>query len=264
MNRSSLIGFARRETELPCTRPSHDVGIIALMRSMFRPILCACLATGTAVPLPAVGVPALARRAASAKGFVPKGWTLETLLKGDLDGDGKPDLAFLLSQRRRASPTDDDPGFLTRQRILGVALADGNGYRLAVWNPDFIPAMDNPNVDDPVGVFAIENGELRLTKHFWTSRGSWWSSDEDHAFRYQTGCMRLVRYHGTSVHRGTGVVTETSSDLRTGLASRKVSMVDGAAPSVPEDGDTGDSTWNSKSSPPVCLDTLKEWSPPGP
>jgi hypothetical protein len=229
-----------------------------------RLILCACLATVFAADSPVAGPPSLVRNAKSAKGFCPKGWTLERVEKGDLNGDGKPDLAFLCLQQRRDSLAADDPGFLAKYRILGVALAQGKGYRLVVGNRDFLPAMEDPAMDDPVGSISIGHGQLWVSKRFWTSRGSWWTSDEDFVFALQKDCMRLVRYHGSSMHRGMGVITEMSQDLLTGRTSRKVSMVDGAAPIDPSDGDLRDSTWRVEPGAPVCLDTLKEWNPSGP
>jgi hypothetical protein len=53
--------------------------------------------------LPPVIYPPLPAEAATARGFVPKGWRIEARAGGDLDGDGRADLALVLRSRNPAN-----------------------------------------------------------------------------------------------------------------------------------------------------------------
>ena len=71
-------------------------------------------------------VPATAERAAQ---FAPKGWKVEAIAKGDLNGDGQIDQAITLIQDLPRGPKDE-PG-PDRGRALVVALAEGNSLKRA-------------------------------------------------------------------------------------------------------------------------------------
>ncbi|MGO4610652.1 hypothetical protein AB4142_30435, partial [Variovorax sp. 2RAF20] len=81
----------------------------------------------TALDVPPVRYPAVPAHAATAEGFVPAGWTLEYRIEGDLDQDGRADLALVLRQQDPRniiehdgfgpSPYDSNP------RILAIAFA---------------------------------------------------------------------------------------------------------------------------------------------
>ena len=104
---------------------------------------------------PDVIYPAVARSATSAQGFVPAGWVLEQEVSGDLNGDGRADLALVLHMNNPANVValgdgSDADTFDSNPRILAVALAQGSGYRLLVANHALIPRVDNYARTDPL------------------------------------------------------------------------------------------------------------------
>jgi hypothetical protein len=64
----------------------------------------AACAEGDDLKIPPVSVPRLAPSGANAEAFAPKGWVVEAKATGDLNGDGKPDLAFVLHDTDKRNP----------------------------------------------------------------------------------------------------------------------------------------------------------------
>jgi hypothetical protein len=92
------------------------------------------------------GYPRLPERAATARDFVPEGWTLEKMLQGDLNGDGRADLAMVMREKDpekmlTASEGGDDRDFNTNPYRIAAAFreADGKTYRLVMENHMRIP-----------------------------------------------------------------------------------------------------------------------------
>lgn len=87
-------------------------------------------------------------------------------MTGDLDGDGRPDLALVLRQQDPVNVVRNDSGLGenpldTNPRILAVAFArDAGGYVLALHNPTLIPRHDIPTVEDMLdeGGVSIQRG----------------------------------------------------------------------------------------------------------
>src|SRR5688500_10551792 len=80
--------------------------------------------------IPEVRYPRLTRQATTAAGFVPSGWMLEKIQRGDLNGDGAADLAMVLRQNDARNVISNTEGLgvetlNTNPRILAVALAGG-------------------------------------------------------------------------------------------------------------------------------------------
>ncbi|SNY75876.1 hypothetical protein [Stenotrophomonas sp. CC120223-11] len=59
-----------------------------------------------ALDLPPVQYPALPARAATAAGFVPNGWTLESSIEGDLDQVAAPIWSWYCASRTRATSSN--------------------------------------------------------------------------------------------------------------------------------------------------------------
>src|SRR5688572_4327878 len=107
---------------------------------MHRQVIILLLAAGIVLPLgaaaqdleiPEAVYPALPRQAASAEGFVPAGWALESQVSGDLNGDGIADLALVLHEQNPANSVSHDAlgekPLDTNPRILAVAFGDPSG-----------------------------------------------------------------------------------------------------------------------------------------
>lgn len=180
--------------------------------------------------LPPVHYPTLPAAAKSAAGFAPRGWAVEQQVKGDLDGDGIPDLAFALHQQDKRNIIPNEGGMCgetidTNPRILGFALADGKGgYALVVQNHSLVPRYDSPCADD---WFAADNtaasglslgkGSVKVTLGRFMSAGGWSMGSTVFTFRWQAGALRLIGYDYDNVQRNSG---ETQS-LSINYATRK-------------------------------------------
>lgn len=193
--------------------------------------------------LPAVSYPVLASTAASARGFVPRGWTLETSVAGDLDGDGKPDLAFTLHMADPANVLKNEGGFCgetidTNPRILAVALAQPKGgYRLVVQNHALVPRRDNACADDWFasdgemgGGLAIARGNVVVTLGRFMSAGGWGMGRTAFTLRWREGALRLIGFDVENTQRNSG---ETSS-LSINYLTRKVRIAHGSIDSDAE------------------------------
>jgi len=181
--------------------------------------------------LPQVRYPALVAEATSAKGFVPTGWTLESSATGDLDGDGKPDLAFALHMTDPANVVKNEGGFCgetldTNPRILAVALArPGGGYRLVVQNHSLVPRRDNACAEDwfdsdgvSGGGLAIQRGNVVVTLGRFMSAGGWGMGSTVFTLRWRENALRLIGFDVRNTQRNSG---ETSS-LSINYLTRKV------------------------------------------
>ena len=176
--------------------------------------------------LPAVLYPPVASQAREAAGFVPPGWTLEQQASGDLDTDGKADLALLLRLRdprntlRNAGLGEAD--FDTNPRMLVVALREGAGYRRVLQDHALVPRRDDPVDDDYVqgdDALAIARGTLRVRLHAWRSAGGWGTWTNTFTFRWQQGCLRLIGFDRSHLQRNSGRTEDTSINYLTGRAT---------------------------------------------
>lgn len=189
--------------------------------------LCGALcSTGALAQLsvPEVDMPHLPKQAASADGFVPKGWKIEAQSKGDLNGDGLDDLVLVLrDQDPKNTVVHDGLGETpldTNPRILAVAFAQASGpYTLVVENSDLIPRRDNPVLDDAFDAadgISIQRGSLRVHLHFWASAGTWMTSSTTLTFRWQNQRLELIGYDQNTAQRNSGGTSGTSVNYLTG------------------------------------------------
>jgi hypothetical protein len=176
--------------------------------------------------IPEAIYPALPRQAASAKGFVPAGWALESQVSGDLNRDGIADLALVLREQNPQNIVPNDNGLGenpldANPRILAVAFGrQSAGYTLALENHTLIPRREVPTFDDPLseGGVAIERGTLRVTMGFFASAGSWATSTTTYTFRHQNGRFELIGFDRDETQRNTGETSITSINYSTGQA----------------------------------------------
>jgi hypothetical protein len=192
-----------------------------------------------ALDIPDAAYPPLPRQAVSAEGFVPPGWRLEAQAKGDLDGDGKADLAFVLhgTDPKNVVANPDGLGvdsLDTNPRILAVAFARAAGYDLALENHALIPRRTDPVMDDPfdsVAASALEvaRGTLRLRLGVFASAGSWSMSTIATTFRWQNGRFELIGYDRTETNRGSGEIEGLSINYLTRRAKRSQGTIESDA-----------------------------------
>ncbi|WP_114954467.1 hypothetical protein [Sphingosinicella terrae] len=174
-----------------------------------------------------VAYPSLPQAAADAAGFAPPGWQVERRAEGDLDGDGRIDLAFVIRSRDPANILANEglgePVFDTNPRILAIALRGADGpYRLVVQDHALIPRRRYPTQQDPFdetdSALTIENRTLKLVMPRFWSAGSWSMGPVGFTFRWQDGAMRLIGYDYDNIQRNSGESTSISVNFLTGRA----------------------------------------------
>ncbi len=172
--------------------------------------------------------PAIPMQAATAEGFVPTGWKVLQQAVGDLDGDGRADLALVVQNDRQPEALsgfseDGEQGRKFWPRVLVVALAEtsGSGYRQLMANSAFIPAHQFRSLDDVLEgeSMAISKGVLSMSFHQFASMGTWSMGNTDYKFRYRDGAMMLIGMERYTIHRASLEYSQTSINFLTHRAS---------------------------------------------
>ncbi|WP_128776410.1 hypothetical protein [Hansschlegelia zhihuaiae] len=207
-------------------------------RHTFRATLLLSLATPAFAfdwdDLPPAVIPTLAATASAVEGFAPAGWIVEAKATGDLDGDGRPDAAFVLHGTDPKLVIDNSGGIGgdqidTNPRILGVALATKDGFRLAVQNATLIPRRTQPNIDDafsPEDGLSISRGSVRVAISLFANAGGWGMSNIDFTFRLIDGTLRLIGYDRTDTQRNSGETETVSINYPSGRMSDAKGRID--------------------------------------
>jgi hypothetical protein len=196
----------------------------------------ATAAHGQGPVIPDVQYPVLLARAANAEGFVPSGWRLDQQAEGDLDGDGRADIAFVV---RMTDPANivrhnilgEDP-FNTNPRMLGVAFAiPAGGYRLAIQDRTLIPRREIPAQADMLDPedrgLEIARGTLKLRLTRFMSAGSWSAGSTSFTFRWRAGAFRLIGFDYVNVQRNTSCMVTFSLNYLTHRARLEAAYADG-------------------------------------
>lgn len=184
--------------------------------------------------IPQAVIPALPHKAAAAEGFAPPGWAVEAKASGDLDGDGKADLAFVLHGTDPKLVLDNKDGIGgdeidTNPRILGVAVATADGYRLVVQNATLIPRRTEPNIVDAFeadGGLSISRGAVKVSISLFASAGGWGMSNIGFTFRLADQTLRLIGYDRIDTQRNSGETETVSVNYLSGKMSVAKGRID--------------------------------------
>lgn len=159
----------------------------------------------------------------AAEALVPKGWTVEERLSGDLDGDRRPDLVLVL---RGADPVcivrhggfGTDP-LDTNPRAVVAALATPAGFRVIAVNDRLIGRHLAPTVFEPPGDgggYTLANGALVVDLRFFASSGTYRVASRKFIFRWRGGRLVLVGFDSMEGSRSTLAFEDTSVNYLTG------------------------------------------------
>ncbi len=150
------------------------------------------------------------------------------IVKGDLNKDGKPDLALIVEDFDKKYIKYND-GFgsdtlnLSPRRILVLLQTANKKYKVVAENSDFIPSQNDEEstcLADPImeqenAGLSIEKGLLKFSSQYWYSCGSWYVSNITYTFRYQKSQMELIGFDQSDFHRSSGEETSTSINFST-------------------------------------------------
>jgi hypothetical protein len=196
-------------------------------------VLAAAPTGAEELQIPEPVYPLLARTAETVEGFVAEGWRIEARTDGDLDGDGRADVALVMRATDPASilsPEMCEERLDANARIVAVALArPGVGYELAGDSLDLIPRRENPCAVEHFASpeqMTIEGGVLRIEMERLMSMGSWAAGMTAYRFRLQDGQMLLIGFDYSYLRRNTGDISSLSINYLTGRAKIVVGRID--------------------------------------
>lgn len=155
---------------------------------------------------------------ASARAFVPRGWTLESEVSGDLNGDGLPDAALRLVEDRPRENAEGVPNERARALVIIFARPEG-GFRRAAVAARLLSCTTCAGVlGDPDGrniTLEIKKGVLNVSQ----LSGSREMTELTQRFRYDAASRRflLIGEDVTTTDRLNGNSTRESSNYLTGV-----------------------------------------------
>jgi hypothetical protein len=135
---------------------------------------------------PPLRVPEMAESPAA---FVPNGWRLEqeTLKEADLDGDGKADAAFVISNGGLNTDANE-PTVVKHVLVLTLRGADGKLHRSLVNDGAVLDGDEGGVFGDPFQALSIERGAV-VINHYGGSRDRW---SFTHRYRFHEGQWMLI------------------------------------------------------------------------
>jgi hypothetical protein len=186
------------------------------------------------VATPGVSFPTIPARAQATADLVPTGWNVEKEARGDLSGDGLPDVALVLRMAEPANVISNEglgaDRLDTNPRLLVVAFADAqtDALSLALADHSLIPRHTDPLMEDPFHGVSIVRGTLQVSLGTSMSAGGWSVSNAKLTFRHQDGCFRLIGYDATDYQRNSGKLSKLSVNYLTRKVERSWGYTDDA------------------------------------
>lgn len=184
--------------------------------------------------VPKATIPHLPATAKDARGFAPHGWIVQVQAAGDLNADGRADLAFVLhgtdpklivhSEGFGVEDLDTNP------RIVCVAFAQPDGsYKLVAQNHALIPRWTERNMDDyfgEEGSLSVARSAVSVGLHYFANAGGWDAGSTIFTFRWQHGRFEMIGYENDDLKRNTGEEVNTSINFSTGTKIVKTDYLD--------------------------------------
>lgn len=156
----------------------------------------------------ALTFPRLPARPQSIADLVPAGWQIDNRSEGDLNGDGRGDLAMVLL--RSGPPVENDYLMF----VVAFSRADG-GYDLALEDHSLAARLDFYPYAFRSGSFAVARRTLRLTLECGCAGAG--DSTEKYTFRWQGGRFDLIGFDYLGAARGDTL--SASINYLTGVAT---------------------------------------------
>ncbi len=171
-------------------------------------VFSCALAVGTARAADVVEKGKVAR---TPEGLVPAGWKVRAKAEGDLNGDGRADVALALERNEPVKEEestgnnvdDDDIG----PRFLLVAIRTAGAYRVVSTSGTAVLCKQCGGFGDPVNNISIKKGVMVIA-HYGGSAAKWWYVDR---YRFHNGDFRRIgALHGSRSADGDEYVVDTN------------------------------------------------------
>jgi hypothetical protein len=204
---------------------------------------------------PPLQVPEAADTAAK---FVPRGWRLEdeTLKEADLNGDGRPDAAFVISHGGDAN----DSGVVKHVLILALRGSDGKLHRSVVNDAAVFDGDEGGVFGDPFQGLSVARGVVAI-QHYGGSRDRW---SFTHKYRYQNGQWELIGLEvGSTDTLDLEHYDDQEINLSTGLVNAKKKGRDGPDGEIIPTPEIGGSYYELQVSPVEKAPTINGKLAPG-
>lgn len=121
--------------------------------------------------------------------FVPPGWRAEGVpAVGDLNSDGRPDAALVISHGGAGAPADAPLVVVKHALVLALRGPDGKLHRSIVSDAAILDGDEGGAFGDPFESLSIVSGTVVIT-HYGGSRDRWGYT---HKYRYQSGHWMLI------------------------------------------------------------------------
>jgi hypothetical protein len=126
----------------------------------------------------------------SPEGFVPKGWRIakETLSQADLNGDGRADAAFVITNGGSVADGSDEQSIAKHVLVLALRGNDGKLHRSVVNDAVILDGDEGGVFGDPFESLSVERGAIVIS-HYGGSRDRW---SFTHRYRFQNGKWTLI------------------------------------------------------------------------
>ena len=153
--------------------------------------------------------------------FIPNGWTVLDSAKGDMNKDGKDDLALVIQFRDSVLITIVEYGeldtVLTQPRMLLLAFYNiiSKRYELVERSNTFILTHDQNNMEEPFQDISISKGVLKIDFNIFMNSGGWGTFTNIYKFIYQDKEFRLIGADHNYLNRGSGEMEERSYNFLT-------------------------------------------------
>lgn len=198
---------------------------LLVLNMVLPPLLLAGLAYAGELVIPPVSYPQIIAHATTIDAFVPRGWAVESKVTGDLNGDGRPDVAILLRDTDPKNIIDGRSAygpehFDTNPYMLLVLLANANGeYDLALQDHAFVGRPNYPVYQSRQ--IGIKRGVLVV--QFTNSAAD--DFEPSFEFRWQDGRWMLIGYDYIGASHGEYLAM--SANLLTGYVQETRGIVTG-------------------------------------
>jgi len=147
--------------------------------------------------------PSITKTAKNTIEFIPAGWALMDSATGDLNKDGKPDIAIVLQHIDSISiiNTEGDT-LITQPRILIILFQSANKtLYLEEQSNSLIIKHDEPRMEDPYQDITIDKGLLQIDFQIFYNWGGWTVITSSYKFRFQNGEFELIGADYNSFNR---------------------------------------------------------------